>query len=158
VTVLFVTHDQEEAMSLSDRIVVMQEGCVHQIGAPEDLFDSPADEFVASFVGKANFFEIRREGRALYFLRGTEIREPLSADRFEGEPVKSRACAKPSDIRISSPCADGILGRVESSLFLGASVVYYVRVGPYRFRVSTGRRGLAPGSEVSLSFKKVILF
>jgi len=59
ITTLFVTHDQEEALTLSDRIAVMNEGCIAQIGAPEDLYRRPATRFVAEFIGEANIFRGR---------------------------------------------------------------------------------------------------
>ncbi len=58
ITVVYVTHDQDEAMTLSDRICVMRDGRIAQIGAPEDLYRSPQDEFVAGFLGESNMFEV----------------------------------------------------------------------------------------------------
>src|SRR6266567_8624280 len=57
VTVIYVTHDQEEALTMSDRIAVMRNGCLEQIGSPTELYDNPATSFVADFVGKTNFLE-----------------------------------------------------------------------------------------------------
>jgi len=56
ITFIYVTHDQEEALTMSDRIAVMNEGRIAQIGTPEDLYDRPCDRFVASFIGESNFF------------------------------------------------------------------------------------------------------
>jgi putative spermidine/putrescine transport system ATP-binding protein len=58
ITVVFVTHDQEEAMSISDRIVVMNKGVIEQIGSPEEIYDNPASSFVAHFIGHMNFLEM----------------------------------------------------------------------------------------------------
>jgi ABC-type Fe3+/spermidine/putrescine transport system ATPase subunit len=55
ITVIYVTHDQEEALTMSDRVAVMRQGRIAQIGSPEDLYESPADEFVANFIGEMNF-------------------------------------------------------------------------------------------------------
>src|SRR5690606_17632000 len=60
-TTIFVTHDQEEALSLSDRIAVMNSGLIQQVGTPEDIYERSRTRFVASFVGKTNFFEGRSE-------------------------------------------------------------------------------------------------
>ena len=62
-TIIFVTHDQEEAMSLSDRIVVMHQGQIEQVGRPADIYDNPASRFVAEFIGEMNF--ITRQGKSL---------------------------------------------------------------------------------------------
>ena len=72
ITTIFVTHDQEEAMSISDLIVVMKDGAVHQIGAPQDVYDDPVDLFVATFLGTPpiNVFHGRVAGEKLYI--GTE--------------------------------------------------------------------------------------
>src|SRR6185369_12549989 len=55
ITVIYVTHDQEEALTMSDRVAVMRHGRIAQIGSPEELYESPADEFVANFIGEMNF-------------------------------------------------------------------------------------------------------
>lgn len=65
ITTLFVTHDQEEALALADRIVVMDQGRIRQIGGPAEIYDQPADSFVANFIGRSNFFSgqcVRRDG------------------------------------------------------------------------------------------------
>ncbi len=61
ITVMFVTHDQEEAMAISDRIVVMNKGGIEQIGSPVDIYDNPASKYVAAFIGDMNFFEMGKE-------------------------------------------------------------------------------------------------
>jgi multiple sugar transport system ATP-binding protein len=74
-TTIYVTHDQEEAMTLGDRIVVMKDGLVHQCGAPLEVYDTPANRFVAGFVGTPpmNFFDgtLAAEGHAVFFDEGT---------------------------------------------------------------------------------------
>src|SRR5690606_30040935 len=68
ITAIFVTHDQEEAFALSDRIAVLERGRLQQLGTPEELYDRPANPFVASFLGRANFLDARvveRDGHAL---------------------------------------------------------------------------------------------
>ena len=74
-TMVFVTHDQVEAMTLSDRIVVLNEGIIQQVGTPEEVYDTPANAFVAGFMGSPsmNMFGVRREGDDLRLQDGTTI-------------------------------------------------------------------------------------
>ena len=58
ITMIYVTHDQTEALSLSDRVAVMHDGCIEQIGTPSDLYERPATRFVADFVGESNFLSV----------------------------------------------------------------------------------------------------
>ena len=115
VTILFVTHDQAEAMSMSDRIVVMNEGSIHQIGTPEALYDTPEDEFVASFVGKAGFFEVVRINGDL-FLHDDKVDIPLRPvpSQVIGEPDKGLGCVKPADVQLTDDLSQGIKGEIES--------------------------------------------
>jgi iron(III) transport system ATP-binding protein len=159
VTILFVTHDQAEAMSMSDRIVVMNEGTIHQIGTPEALYDTPEDEFVASFVGKANFFKVVRSNGDLYLHddRGDFALRPVP-DQVIGEPVKGLGCVKPTDVQLTDDLSQGINGAIESSLFVGDYVVYYIKIGSLRLEVKSPERRYRTGSQVGMLFKRVILF
>ena len=83
ITTVFVTHDQEEAMSISDLIVVMKDGVVHQIGKPQDVYDDPADLFVAKFLGTPpiNVFDGEIKGEKLYIGEEAQFDIPGTADR-----------------------------------------------------------------------------
>ena len=83
ITTVFVTHDQEEAMSISDLIVVMKDGVIHQVGKPQDVYDDPADLFVAKFLGTppVNVFRGRVEKEQLYIGNENVLRAPGVADR-----------------------------------------------------------------------------
>jgi len=74
-TMIYVTHDQVEAMTLADRIVVLRDGIIEQVGSPKDLYDSPANEFVAGFIGspKMNFFDAIGDGKALTLSAGGSV-------------------------------------------------------------------------------------
>ena len=86
-TFVYVTHDQEEALTMSDRIAVFNAGRIEQIGSPADVYEHPATEFVAGFIGTSNV--IRRDGR-IFTVRPEKIRL-LSAEGTEGEPGTIRA-------------------------------------------------------------------
>ncbi len=100
-TTLMVTHDQEEALDLSDRLVVMDQGKVHQVGTPKEVYESPASSFVASFVGSANVLHGHvLEGRAQ--IAATSLDVPLNTT--DGAQV--RAIVRPHDVRIERPTTE----------------------------------------------------
>ncbi|MEO7114299.1 MAG: ABC transporter ATP-binding protein, partial [Caldimonas sp.] len=144
ITTIFVTHDQEEAMTVSDRIAVMDQGVIQQIGTPRELFDDPANRFVARFVGSVNLFEGHVDGASFssptlgtvalpQALRGGARRPSLLAFR-------PHAVALLADAEASSPPPRGasastvpddltLSGRIAGSEFLGEMVRYEVSVG-----------------------------
>src|SRR5580658_1305239 len=83
ITFIYVTHDQEEALTMSDRIAVMNEGCIAQLGTPEDLYDRPCDRFVASFIGESNFLPCvvrgADNGEIMADCNGTVMRAPAAS-------------------------------------------------------------------------------
>ena len=119
VTTLLVTHDQEEALDLSDQVVVMDRGRVHQVGTPREIYDHPRTGFVASFVGSANVLEARvAGGRAAVGTSSLVV--PSSVP--EGSSV--HAIVRPHDVRVrkAEPRANDALGRVRRIAPLGAYV------------------------------------
>jgi len=88
-TFIYVTHDQEEALSMSDRIVIMRDGAIEQVGSPYDLYEHPATEFSASFLGKSNFL---RQPDGLYALRPEKI--DIRAAGNGGEPARLTGAIK----------------------------------------------------------------
>ena len=131
-TFMYVTHDQTEAMTLGDRIVIMKDGIVHQIGTPQDLFDHPANTFVAGFIGTPtmNFFdaELTRQGNA-YALRVIGATIPLSAEMSAALAAKNTPAqsitlgVRPEHIQL---CAagrpDAIPVTVEVSEMMGSAI------------------------------------
>jgi putative spermidine/putrescine transport system ATP-binding protein len=109
ITSVFVTHDQNEALAISDRIAVMQDGRIQQIGTPQDLYHRPANAFVAAFVGSAQRLDGRPQGDALTLVGGVL---PV------GRPIESRSVwvrAENVHVDPQGPLA----GRVETATFLG---------------------------------------
>lgn len=145
ITFLYVTHDQGEAMSLSDRIAVMDDGKVEQIGTPAQIYESPRSSFVAAFIGDTNFFE----GRVAEVIEGDYSR--LEIEGFPsvicfndkqinlGNPVY--LSVRPEKIRISrdKPLEDNlhnvVPAKVEDVIYLGSSTKYRVRTQDYRIFV-----------------------
>ena len=131
ITFVLVTHDQEEALSLSDRICVMRDGRIVQTGSPRELYDNPESRYVADFVGTSNFLEGRvvaaRDGRATLRLpSGAEIEGRAAAGVAAGQD----ACAsiRPEQVRLSREARDGALEVVvQNRIFLGEHTDYLVR-------------------------------
>jgi ABC-type sugar transport system ATPase subunit len=131
-TILYVTHDQVEAMTLGDKVVVMREGRVHQIGTPETIYDRPADTFVATFVGSPmmNLFqgEVIREGEYLKF-RCADFSLDVSnlAQDLAGKTVE--VGVRPEDIVFGKNGEAELRARVEMLSNVGAEKYVHARLG-----------------------------
>jgi len=164
-TTIFVTHDQEEAMSLSDRIVVMNSGVIEQIGSPEDIYNKPASAYVARFVGETTFFEGAVEhgatGAVMRLQDGSVI--PLMPDAQRSDLAAGTAFVRPEWIRLAA--ADGAVvdsapvGKVERIMFFGSTSDYLVRNGDrlIRVRAPSGASRFQEGDEVKLEFSASLL-
>jgi spermidine/putrescine transport system ATP-binding protein len=133
-TFVYVTHDQEEAMSMSDRVVVMQNGKIVQVGKPVDLYRTPASLFVASFVGSPNVWRGRlvevTGGRALVDVDGRRLPAPSSTGCAAGDDVA--LVLRPETIVLAREATNGdvsIAGTIADVRFVGAVVNYRVDVG-----------------------------
>lgn len=131
ITSIFVTHDQEEAFALSDRIAVLRGGRLQQVGTPEELYRRPANPFVASFVGRANFLPGRvvdaREGAVTVELKGGTRWALAEAGAGRGGV---RVMVRPEGLEIvPATTGDGVLrGRVKDRRFGGALTTYLVEL------------------------------
>ena len=133
ITTVYVTHDQEEALAVSDRIAVMENGVIQQIDTPSRIYQRPANQFVSNFIGLSNFLpaEIRRDGRetALCFreLGGYQVAMPnLREDILDG--MKVLVAVRPEEFELSTEEMDGIPAVVQSSVFLGAATHYFLKL------------------------------
>ena len=141
-TVVYVTHDQEEAMSISDRIAVMRAGRVEQIEAPAEIYERPATQFVASFVGTATFLDGVVGGRDM---AGLVVRTPLGLLVVRDAPADLavdsavRLVLRPEAVRLTAgdPAAGatGRPGKIIGAVYTGAVVRYAVEVGGVRLTV-----------------------
>jgi putative spermidine/putrescine transport system ATP-binding protein len=132
-TTLLVTHDREEALTMADRLAVMEGGRVRQIGSPRELYDEPQDAFVADFVGRCNILAGRREN-ATHFR--TENGLLLPVDTAPNESNNATAFAlRPERISISPGANGDIHGMVEAVTYLGPQTEYHVRVATEIFVV-----------------------
>ena len=127
VTAVYVTHDQAEAMALSDRVVLMRAGRIEQEGPPEDLYFRPATPFAADFMGFTNRFAAvveAREGEELV-LRAGGVRLRVRGEGF-APGTEVTVAIRPSSLRLFPPGGEGIPGRVVSHAFQGETVQYLV--------------------------------
>jgi len=126
-TVIYVTHDQEEALAVSDRIIVMNNATIAQIGRPRELYEQPADAFVADFIGEANLVDARIEqvveGRASVRLASL----PLELDARGLAPGPARLAVRPGRVELRAPGSEGTLeGLVEKSTYVGSHMEYRI--------------------------------
>src|SRR5215472_2876524 len=132
-TTLLVTHDREEALTMADRLVVMEGGRVRQIGSPRELYDEPQDAFVADFVGRCNILAGRRESATAF---RTESGLVLAVDTVPGERENATAFAlRPERISISPGAGGDVHGTLQAVTYLGPQTEYHVRVGAELFVV-----------------------
>jgi iron(III) transport system ATP-binding protein len=161
VTTLYVTHDQAEALALSDEILVMSGGKVMQRGNPTDIYRRPNSEFVADFIGSTNLIPGRVEGAVGGDGKGVVRTDEGAIHCTFFQPVGDGAAAqvsvRPEDIFITTP--DGarsgsvLAAKVENRVFLGEVIDYIVRVGARELRVrAKPEQDFAIGAAVALEF------
>lgn len=134
ITFVYVTHDQEEALTMSDSIVVMNQGYIQQIGTPEDIYNEPCNAFVADFIGDSNIIDGVMLKDKLVQILGVKI--PCVDTGFgENQPVD--VVIRPEDVELSDP-ADGFMeGDVVSIIFKGVHYEIEVAAGGYDWLVHT---------------------
>ncbi|HWU41662.1 MAG TPA: ABC transporter ATP-binding protein, partial [Candidatus Acidoferrum sp.] len=152
ITALYVTHDQAEALAISDRIVVMDRGRVSQVGTPRELYRAPGNRFVAEFIGEANFLPARIEtveaGRAEIIIGPQRLR--VLSPQLQPGPVT--ALVRPEAIRIRLR-GEGLAGTIQKLSYLGSSADYTVNtaLGPVLVTDYEMPEGVLPaGATVSL--------
>jgi ABC-type Fe3+/spermidine/putrescine transport system ATPase subunit len=157
ITTVFVTHDQEEALTLSDRIAIFDEGKVVQAGSPHEVYERPATAFAANFLGDANFFEGKVLSPGRVAAEGGELAtdDPLTAP---GSTVI--LAVRPEKIflaRPESPAAPGnrLMGQLGQAVYSGMSTIYKVSVGGRELTVFAQNRSgqdFVPGDAVRLEW------
>jgi spermidine/putrescine transport system ATP-binding protein len=158
ITFVYVTHDQEEALTMSDRIAVMHAGRVEQLGTPEELYERPTTRFVADFIGTTNLVSgtvIGREGGATTVrLGGGELARTAMNGLQPGTTVE--LCIRPESIDLVPVAAAGALpARVEHAAYLGTTIQYQVRTtGGQPLTVLAPKSGsrLPVGSDIAISW------
>ena len=170
ITTVFVTHDQEEALTLADRIAVMQGGRIEQIGTPSDIYESPRSRFVADFIGVSNFFEGQVErggddGLQITTTRGMSmwITPPIGHDLRVGDTL--HLALRPEKVRLATPEHAGVkhahTATIQHIVYLGTATHYYLSTEPGEDVVAYvqnqdmthGRHPFRVGDVVSLFWK-----
>ena len=163
ISTLFVTHDQDEALSMSDRIVVMSEGEVSQVGKPTEIYEKPQTRFVADFIGRSNILlgKLENKGKTINAEGLTLPNKENVTSGAEGVSVMIRPeCVEitKSESKATSPSAD-VKGKITASIYLGSIVQYSVQIidGPNLVvtQNNTGSedlQNLTVGDDVDVSF------
>ena len=158
-SIMYVTHDQSEAMALSDRILVMKNGVVQQIASPLEVYTNPANRFVFSFIGLSNFTDMTVTESAMV-LDGVAAPFPSGCvpDATIVRAGTGTMASRPNEIEFVDE--GGVPGIVERRTFLGELIDYQVRVGKQEVRVQKGRYGKGPqtGEACRLHFLKPYWF
>jgi iron(III) transport system ATP-binding protein len=166
ITTVYVTHDQEEAMAISDRIAIMKDGVIQHIGTPKNIYQRPANQFVAQFIGSTNIVNgtltVKDQQATLQLPDG----KPIVMTNIEQGVVSQDVVVsiRPEEMEIDLTSDSGIHGVVENYQFLGLNTVYFVRMfNNVRLEIvqeSTIDSIIEPGTKVTLKIKedKINLF
>jgi spermidine/putrescine ABC transporter ATP-binding subunit len=159
ITTIFVTHDQEEALTLSDRIAIINDGRLIQVGEPGDIYERPRTRFAASFLGDANFIDgVAEAGGAI---RDTPFGTLRTTQELPSQGTRVTLAVRPEKFLVAaggSAAPDGmnaITGTVRQAVYSGSSVTYLVDAGAQEFRVFQQNRETSlfqPGDGVTLSW------
>ena len=152
-TIIYVTHDQAEAMALSDRMLVMDMGVIQQIDTPTNMYNNPANKFVYGFLGLSNFVDVNIGDGKVYPEGGSGQPFPCAIPGDFTEAAGTVA-SRPNEIDLTAE--GGYRTVVKARIFLGDYTEYRVDVGNQEVRIqSTGDRGFMVGDSVGLDFTRV---
>ncbi|MFL5918099.1 MAG: ABC transporter ATP-binding protein [Gaiellaceae bacterium] len=156
ITFIHVTHDQEEAMTMADRIAVMNDGRIEQLGTPTELYETPATAYVAGFLGVSNLIAGTVSGsETVQLQRGPEVRVPRES--LAGRSGQVAVGIRPEKIELGNGQANALDGTVVEQAYVGVATQYIVdtecgRLTVYRQNAAPGVNGAAPGERLTLSW------
>ena len=148
ITFIYVTHDQEEALTMSDKIVVMNRGSIQQIGTPEDIYNEPKNAFVADFIGESNIFKGIMTGKLKVRFCGGEFE--CMDDVDEGTLVD--VVVRPEDVILGEPADGTVTGTVTAVTFKGMHYEITVESGKYEM-VIVSTKAQKVGDKVGMSLE-----
>lgn len=154
ITCVYVTHDQEEAMAISDRIAVMKDGVIQQIGCPKDLYQRPCNLFVATFIGHTNVLDCQLNGK-IFTLDNVEYALDTVIEEYNGNV---KASIRPEELEICDE-ETGLKAKINQSVFLGLNTHYFATLCNTGLSVEIVRESgfdelFTVGSIVNLRLKK----
>ena len=165
ITAVYVTHDQQEALALADRIVLMRDGFIEQVGDPRDLYDRPRTIFAANFLGLANVFPATvQENKERFIVRvddsdGITLQLAVSTNGAVAG-MKVNVVVRPEHIQIAEDDADGVnhvRGEVRRAVFQGGHSDYFIGSGSLEWRVRSYRvHGVGPRVTLVVPQDKII--
>ena len=167
ITTVYVTHDQEEAMAVSDRIAVMDGGVIQQIGTPKDIYQRPANMFVSTFIGRSNIIRGRLEveGEKTFVVTESGYRAEIRGVRPEQKKnQKVILSVRPEEFLLDRGATAGISATVDDCVFLGLNTHYFVHLSSGEeveiIQESSIGSIIEPGSEIKLTLntEKVNVF
>ena len=147
ITFIFVTHDQEEALSMSDTIVVMNDGIIQQIGTPMDIYNEPQNRFVANFIGESNIIEGVMPKDCLVVFDDVQW-ECVDKGFKENENIE--VVLRPEDMQVVEPQDGKVSGKIVSKIFMGVHYEYLVETNIRKYKVHT-TKNIEMGSVIGLS-------
>ncbi len=147
ITFIFVTHDQEEALSMSDTIVVMNDGVIQQIGTPMDIYNEPENRFVATFIGESNIIEGVMPKDCMVIFDNVEW-ECVDKGFKENEEIE--VVLRPEDMDVVAPEDGKVRGTIVSKVFMGVHYEYLVETNIRKYKVHT-TEDIKTGTEVGLT-------
>ena len=145
-TFIYVTHDQEEALTMSDRVVVMNNGVIEQIGTPEDIYNEPVNAFVADLIGDANILNGTMIDDCRIKILGRELE---CVDKGFGKNTPVDVVIRPEDIEITTPENGQLVGTVEKLTFKGVHYEISVRCGKCEILIHS-TKSAEIGSEIGM--------
>ena len=149
ITFVFVTHDQEEALTMSDRIIVMNQGLIQQVGTPVDIYNEPQNAFVADFIGESNIVDGIMPKDCLVYILGCEF--PCIDSGFAPNELVD-VVIRPEDIEFREPGEGMLDGVVTSILFKGVHYEMKVQAGGFEW-LAHSTAAHQPGTEIGLYVK-----
>jgi iron(III) transport system ATP-binding protein len=163
VTIIYVTHDQAEAMAMSDRIVVMNQGKIHQIDTSEDIYRHPSDQFVADFVGLINLIPCRADSQRNGVFIPVNDHEIFHTTLLPTDLHTSAVLAvRPENItieKVATSDSTTLCGDIERATYMGNMTDYLVKAGSHNIRVQmSGFSDFQVGNRVRLDIKTSSVF
>ena len=147
ITFIFVTHDQEEALSMSDTIVVMNDGIIQQIGTPMDIYNEPQNRFVANFIGESNIIGGVMPKDCLVVFDDVQW-ECVDKGFKENENIE--VVLRPEDMQVVEPQDGKVSGKIVSKIFMGVHYEYLVETNIRKYKVHT-TKNIEMGSVIGLT-------